>query len=437
MFSEYIFSCGKKMYQQGATLQRCINENEEPVYHKIINNHANRKKVIREIYILRALQGNAHIVKLINARSNTDNISFIQEDAGKPLRNYAVVDKKLNSETASTIISQLYNAIGHLRTKNIAHLDLHAGNIMISSAPVNVILIDFGLSNISLSQDQYDAYLSNVEARKTDKLLLGEWVLGNRLRSSSEIGFPFIQAPELRVLHELAKVRAMPVFKTVNCDLWSLGCIVRNIQEFVANTNTNANLAVKWDESRVLPYGVEFKKKEDQYKTNIDKYKYIYPNVTSFTAETKKNIIRETCSNIEKISPREYKKQYKKYFEACKNIDGYSNQNINMIFNDTLSHLFTLDTKASKDFKTKLSKEMRELQQKLSSLNQLSQTWNSISNETLTMWKKQFGVDDVDITIQKLNLTGSAKTPLGTNELKLLSYNPQEREEAFNELFST
>uniref|UniRef100_M3ZSB7 non-specific serine/threonine protein kinase n=1 Tax=Xiphophorus maculatus TaxID=8083 RepID=M3ZSB7_XIPMA len=174
-----------------SVVRKCLNKStKKEVAVKFVNKKMQKKEqVSHEADILRHVQ-NHHLVALLDTYESPTSLMFILELEDGRLLEYLVAHDELMEEKVAFFIRETLEALQHLHTCRVAHLDLKPENIMVDlKAPApSVKLIDLG-DAVQLSA-----------SRRYVHLLLGN---------------PEFAAPEL--------IRGMPV--SVSTDVWSMGVL--------------------------------------------------------------------------------------------------------------------------------------------------------------------------------------------------------------------
>ena len=109
-----------------------------------------------EIEALRSLH-HPNIITLYDVYITDEKIYIVMElMSGGELFDYVVAKGTLNEEEASKIVNKVTSALVYMHSKNIIHRDLKPENLLLTHKPkrgddVDVKIIDFGLSKVSLS----------------------------------------------------------------------------------------------------------------------------------------------------------------------------------------------------------------------------------------------------------------------------------------------
>ena len=103
------------------------------------------KAIQREIDILKAAKGHQNIMNLeevIKGKSTTFLICELAE------RGHLVVDTPWEEDTVRKRFGELVGAVGHLHSRNVAHLDIKPDNLLLRSDG-QFMIADFGVSHLS------------------------------------------------------------------------------------------------------------------------------------------------------------------------------------------------------------------------------------------------------------------------------------------------
>ena len=105
-------------------------------------------RMYREIEILKKLR-HPNIVQLYTVIENNDKIYLIMEYIkGQELFNYIVAKKKLSEKESCFFFQQLISGIEYLHKIKYVHRDIKPENLIINENSKQLVIIDFGLSNI-------------------------------------------------------------------------------------------------------------------------------------------------------------------------------------------------------------------------------------------------------------------------------------------------
>ncbi|KAL9266954.1 CDPK-related kinase 4-like protein [Drosera capensis] len=146
--------------------------------------------VRREVKMLKALSGNAHMLKFYEAFEDAENVYMVMElcEGGELLDRILSRGGRYTEEDAKAIVTQILNAVAFCHFQGIVHRDLKPENFLFTTkeedSPMKII--DFGLSDF-VRPDQ---------------------------RLNDVVGSAYYVAPE--VLHRSYNVEA---------DMWSIGVI--------------------------------------------------------------------------------------------------------------------------------------------------------------------------------------------------------------------
>ncbi|KAK3098350.1 hypothetical protein FSP39_018671 [Pinctada imbricata] len=125
---------------------------------------AKMEDIIKEINILTKID-HPNIIHLYEVyETKTEVILVLELVSGGELFDYISEKDRLSEEEASSFIKQILEAVHHLHSKDIAHLDLKPENIMLlQKNSTNIKLIDFGLSQIIKPTDDIRAMMGTAE----------------------------------------------------------------------------------------------------------------------------------------------------------------------------------------------------------------------------------------------------------------------------------
>lgn len=159
---------------------------------------------LREISLLKALNGIENIIQLKDVFHEKDNIYLAMEYMNSTLKNYMksfVGDKEERQQCTKTIIYQLINGLCHCHCMGIIHRDLKPDNILIDSSGW-LKIADFGLAR-EASLDPSFCYTPEVVTLyyRAPELLLGQHNYGFSLDMWS-VGCIFAELVSGRVLFE-------------------------------------------------------------------------------------------------------------------------------------------------------------------------------------------------------------------------------------------
>ncbi|EFO64541.1 Kinase, CAMK CAMKL [Giardia lamblia P15] len=110
------------------------------------------KRIVREIQVLKLLD-HSNIVRLLEVIDTPRHIYLVTEyvDNGE-LFNYVVQKQKLSEEEACKYFHQIVSALSYCHSRKVCHRDMKLENVLLDSS-YNIKLIDFGLSNILMSDE--------------------------------------------------------------------------------------------------------------------------------------------------------------------------------------------------------------------------------------------------------------------------------------------
>ena len=111
-----------------------------------------RKKVIREIYILKKIKHD-NIIRLLEVFETLEDVIIVMEYAnGGDLLKYTRKNKRLEENEAAKIFKQIVYGLAHLHSRNILHHDIKLANILLTQDG-KVKIADFGISKITNTQN--------------------------------------------------------------------------------------------------------------------------------------------------------------------------------------------------------------------------------------------------------------------------------------------
>ncbi|XP_021346107.1 death-associated protein kinase 1-like isoform X2 [Mizuhopecten yessoensis] len=125
---------------------------------------AKMEDIQREVNILSMIDhpNIIHLLEVYDTR--TEVILVLELVSGGELFDYISEKDHLSEEEASTFIKQILEAVQHLHTKCIAHLDLKPENIMLlNKNSCRIKLIDFGLSQVITPKSDIRAMMGTAE----------------------------------------------------------------------------------------------------------------------------------------------------------------------------------------------------------------------------------------------------------------------------------
>lgn len=117
-----------------------------------------------EIRVLRALKGGPHLLQLEDiAIDETSEEVFLVFEYINAIDFRDKSREGFTYEEVKMYLKQLMEALAHMHSRGIMHLDIKSGNILIDPKKKELTLIDFGLSifyqaNMTLETDNYPFY---------------------------------------------------------------------------------------------------------------------------------------------------------------------------------------------------------------------------------------------------------------------------------------
>ncbi|TNJ30452.1 Kinase, CAMK CAMKL [Giardia muris] len=110
------------------------------------------KRIVREIQVLKLLD-HPHIVRLLEVIDTPRHIYLVTEfvDNGE-LFNYVVQKQRLAEPEACRFFHQIVSGLAYCHSRKVCHRDMKLENVLLDSS-YNIKLIDFGLSNILMSDE--------------------------------------------------------------------------------------------------------------------------------------------------------------------------------------------------------------------------------------------------------------------------------------------
>lgn len=125
---------------------------------------AKMEDIQREVNILSMID-HPNIIHLLEVyETRTEVILVLELVSGGELFDYISEKDHLSEEEASTFIKQILEAVQHLHSKSIAHLDLKPENIMLlNKNSCRIKLIDFGLSQVITPKSDIRAMMGTAE----------------------------------------------------------------------------------------------------------------------------------------------------------------------------------------------------------------------------------------------------------------------------------
>ena len=113
----------------------------------LMKDEASRKKVFREVYILKKIR-HPNVIRLLEVFESSRHFLIVMEFADNgDLLDYVNKHKYLSEIEAKPIFRQIVHGLGHLHSKSILHHDLKLDNILLTKGN-NVKICDFGISKI-------------------------------------------------------------------------------------------------------------------------------------------------------------------------------------------------------------------------------------------------------------------------------------------------
>lgn len=106
-----------------------------------------KKKVLREIYILKKIK-HVNVIRLLEVFETSKHVLIVMEYAGGgDLLHYVKRKKRLSEDEARPIFKQIVYGLGHIHSRNVIHRDVKLDNILLD-AEGGVKICDFGVSKI-------------------------------------------------------------------------------------------------------------------------------------------------------------------------------------------------------------------------------------------------------------------------------------------------
>ena len=106
-----------------------------------------RKKVLREIYILKKIK-HVNVIRLLEVFETTKHVLIVMEYAGNGDLLHCVKNRgRLTEDQAMPIFRQVVYGLAHIHSRNILHRDIKLDNILLD-ADGGVKICDFGVSKI-------------------------------------------------------------------------------------------------------------------------------------------------------------------------------------------------------------------------------------------------------------------------------------------------
>jgi len=161
-----------------STVSRCTHKfSGEEFAVKVISKklfQETKQSFENEISILKAVNHN-NIIKLYEVYETPENIYMVMElIRGGELYTEISENGAISESKAYSIFIQLFEAVKHLHSKNIAHRDIKLENILIDSHHHRVKLSDFGLSKLLPSDEELMRTRCGTPCYVAPEILMGD-----------------------------------------------------------------------------------------------------------------------------------------------------------------------------------------------------------------------------------------------------------------------
>jgi mitogen-activated protein kinase 1/3 len=169
----------------------------------IFDSDYNATHIMREIRLLRLLQGHNNIIKLKHVMrppdaKNFNNLNIVTEYCSQNLMNIIKFNEdKLSNDHIRYFLYEIMKGVHFLHSRGIIHRDIKPLNILVNSK-WEVKITDFGQSNVQTQQINKDYAMTKVS-----------------------ITTRFYRAPELFLNYSQAYTSAI--------DMWSVGCLLAEL----------------------------------------------------------------------------------------------------------------------------------------------------------------------------------------------------------------
>lgn len=133
---------------------------EESFISKVYNTYGTTEqevqKYMTEVYIMKKLENNMNVVKIIDCIRHNELLSLVFELCNQGDLYTDILNRKINNQmyTESEILNifeQMLNGLKSIHNKNIIHADLKSSNIFVKNNQIKIG--DFGLSQIGQNQN--------------------------------------------------------------------------------------------------------------------------------------------------------------------------------------------------------------------------------------------------------------------------------------------
>lgn len=178
-----------------------------------MKDEASKKKVFREVYILKKIR-HPNVIRLLEVfESNMHLLIVMEYAAGGDLLKYIKKKKKLSESEARKIFRQIVHGLGYIHTRSVLHRDIKPDNILLDFEN-KVKICDFGVSKIvdrdTIIKEQCGtpAYIAPeiISDRGYKGYFVDHWSLGVLLFTMLNGVVPF-KSTSMKELHMLIKNR--------------------------------------------------------------------------------------------------------------------------------------------------------------------------------------------------------------------------------------
>eukprot|EP00494_Astrolonche_serrata_P034154 UN34423 len=213
---------------------------------KIFDNVVGAKRLLRELRVLRVLNGHSSVVKLLDVKlppgekiSNFNTILMVFEYIDWDLQKLIKSETFLAERQIKAITKRILYGLKYMHSANLVHRDLKPANILLNSR-VEVKVCDFGLARCVTESTTIPVGKSAeiIETQKkqlnmpSDKSDLKP--LPFRKKITSHVVTRYYRAPEICV----KSARREELFAV---DMWSVGCILGELLQMLKGNCPDCN----------------------------------------------------------------------------------------------------------------------------------------------------------------------------------------------------
>jgi len=197
----------------------------------IFQNVFGTKRLLRELKVLRALNGHDCIVKLIDIKiphpkniNDFDTILLVFEWIEWDLNKLMKMDTFLSDRQVKAVLKRILYGVKYMHSAEIVHRDLKPANILLNSK-VQVKVCDFGLSRCIKENSKTPKSMSQELMEKTDDPHLMK-PLPFKPRITQHVVTRYYRAPEVCMKEQTRSL--LP-----KIDVWAIGCIFAELLQMI------------------------------------------------------------------------------------------------------------------------------------------------------------------------------------------------------------